>query len=51
MPLVGFGLSLAPGRGWRAALKRAGFRPGPRTAWVHSEMTRHSARDIARGRA
>jgi 3-oxoadipate enol-lactonase len=47
MPLVGFGLSLAPGRGWQAALKRAGFKPGPRTAWVHAEMTRHSARDIA----
>lgn len=47
MPFVGFGLSMAPGRGWRAALKRAGFRPGPRMAWVHSEMTRHSARDIA----
>jgi 3-oxoadipate enol-lactonase len=47
MPFVGFGLSVAPGRGWRAALKRAGFTPGPRTAWVHSEMTRHSARHIA----
>jgi 3-oxoadipate enol-lactonase len=47
MPLVGFGLSVAPGRGWRAALKRAGFRPGAKMAWVHSEMTRHSARDIA----
>jgi 3-oxoadipate enol-lactonase len=47
MPFVGFGLSLAPGRGWRAALKRAGFQPGPRTSWVHSEMTRHSARHIA----
>jgi 3-oxoadipate enol-lactonase len=46
MPFVGFGLSVAPGRGWRAALKRAGFRPGPQMSWVHSEMTRHSARDI-----
>ena len=49
MPFVGLGLSLAPGRGWRAALKRAGFRPGEKMAWVHSEMTRHSARDIAEG--
>jgi 3-oxoadipate enol-lactonase len=49
MPFVGFGLSVAPGRGWRAALKRAGFRPGAKMAWVHSEMTRHSARDIAEG--
>jgi 3-oxoadipate enol-lactonase len=47
MPFVGLGLSLAPGRGWRAALKRVGLTPGPRTAWIHSEMTRHSARDIA----
>lgn len=47
MPFVGLGLSLAPGRGWRVALKRAGFAPGRKMAWVHSEMTRHSARDIA----
>jgi 3-oxoadipate enol-lactonase len=47
MPFVGLGLSVAPGRGWRVALRRAGFRPGQKMAWVHSEMTRHSARDIA----
>jgi 3-oxoadipate enol-lactonase len=47
MPFVGFGLKVAPGSGWAAALKRAGFRPGPKMAWVHSEMTRHSARNIA----
>jgi 3-oxoadipate enol-lactonase len=47
MPFVGLGLSVAPGRGWRVALKRAGFTPGEKMAWVHSEMTRHSARDIA----
>jgi 3-oxoadipate enol-lactonase len=47
MPFVGLGLSVAPGRGWGVALKRAGFRPGEKMAWVHSEMTRHSARDIA----
>lgn len=47
MPLVGFGLSLAPSRGWRAALRRAGFRPGADMAWLHAEMTRHSAHDIA----
>lgn len=47
MPFVGLGLSVAPGRGWRVALRRAGFRPGPAMSWVHSEMTRHSARDIA----
>jgi 3-oxoadipate enol-lactonase len=47
MPVVGLGLSLAPGRAWRVALRRAGFQPGARMAWVHSEMTRHSARGIA----
>jgi len=47
MPLVGFGLSVAPNHGWRVALKRAGIGWGPRMAWLHSEMTRHSARDIA----
>lgn len=46
MPLVGLGLGLAPATGWRVALRRAGFRPGPKMAWVHSEMTRHSARDV-----
>lgn len=47
MPYVGFGLSVAPARAWRVALRRAGFDMGPRMAWLHSEMTRHSARDIA----
>ncbi len=47
MPFVGLGLAVAPGSGWRVALKRMGFRPGAEMAWVHSEMTRHSARDIA----
>jgi 3-oxoadipate enol-lactonase len=47
MPLLGVGLSMAPGRAWRAALKRAGFRPGAGMSWVHAEMTRHSAHHIA----
>ena len=47
MPFVGLGLSVAPGRGWRVALKRAGFPPGARTAWLQAEMMRHSARAIA----
>ncbi|MCL2418739.1 MAG: alpha/beta hydrolase [Conexibacteraceae bacterium] len=47
MPFVGIGLSVAPGRAWSMALKRVGFKPGPRMAWVHSEMTRHRARDVA----
>ena len=46
MPLLGFGLSVAPRRAWAAALTRVGVRPGPGTGWVHSEMTRHSGRAI-----
>ena len=47
MPLIGAAVALAPLRGWQLLLRRSGFRPGPATAWVHSEMTRHSARDIS----
>jgi 3-oxoadipate enol-lactonase len=47
MPLLGFGLSVAPGRAWGAALNRVGVRAGLGTGWVHAEMTRHSARAIA----
>jgi 3-oxoadipate enol-lactonase len=47
MPFVGLGLAVAPGRGWRVALKRAGLSSGPGVAWLRSEMMRHSARDIA----
>jgi len=47
MPFVGLGLAVAPGRGWRVALKRAGLTSGPGVAWLRSEMMRHSAKDIA----
>lgn len=47
MPFVGLGLAVAPGRGWRVALKRAGLSTGPGVAWLRSEMMRHSAKDIA----
>jgi pimeloyl-ACP methyl ester carboxylesterase len=46
MPLLSLGLSLAPSRGWRLALGRAGFKPGPGNAWLYSEMMRHSVRAI-----
>jgi 3-oxoadipate enol-lactonase len=46
MPLLSLGLSLAPTTGWRMALGRAGFKPGPDTAWLYSEMMRHSVRAI-----
>ncbi len=47
MPFIGFGLSVAPGRGWGAALKHVGVKRGPGAGWVHAEMTRHSARAIS----
>jgi pimeloyl-ACP methyl ester carboxylesterase len=47
MPFVGLGLAVAPSRGWRVALKRAGLTTGPGAAWLRSEMMRHNARDIA----
>jgi 3-oxoadipate enol-lactonase len=47
MPFVGLGLAVAPGRGWRVALKRAGMTTCPSVAWLRSEMMRHSAKDIA----
>ncbi|MGC9220026.1 MAG: alpha/beta fold hydrolase [Solirubrobacteraceae bacterium] len=46
MPLVGLAMSLAPATAWRVALRRAGFKPTPQTAWLYSEMMRHSARAI-----
>lgn len=47
MPLVGLALAVAPVRGWRFALARSGFADGPETAWLHAELTRHSARGVA----
>jgi pimeloyl-ACP methyl ester carboxylesterase len=47
MGLLGLTLSLAPRATWRAGFKRAGIRPSSHTAWLQSELMRHSARDIA----
>jgi pimeloyl-ACP methyl ester carboxylesterase len=44
--LVGLMLSLAPRSTWRAGLRRAGMQGSPQTAWVLSEMMRHSVPDI-----
>jgi len=44
--LVGLLLSLAPRSTWRAGLRRTGLRDSPETAWVRSEMIRHSVPDI-----
>ena len=40
-------LSVAPRATWGAGFRRVGLRESPETAWALSEMTRHSARDIA----
>ena len=44
--LVGLVLSVAPRSTWRAGLRRAGMRDSLQTAWVLSEMMRHSVPDI-----
>jgi pimeloyl-ACP methyl ester carboxylesterase len=44
--LVGLMLSRAPRSTWRAGLRRAGLQDSPQTAWVLSEMMRHSVPDI-----
>src|SRR5437764_5405742 len=47
MGAFGLALSLAPRGTWRAGFRRAGLPMSERTAWVQSELLRHSARDIA----
>ncbi|MBV9799178.1 MAG: hypothetical protein JO039_14115, partial [Solirubrobacterales bacterium] len=43
----GLMLSLAPGRTWRSGFRRLGLPESRETAWLQSELLRHSARDIA----
>jgi 3-oxoadipate enol-lactonase len=45
--VLGLALSIAPRATWTAGFHRAGLRDSPETAWVLSELMRHSARDIA----
>jgi 3-oxoadipate enol-lactonase len=47
MGALGLLLSLAPRGTWRAGFRRAGLQDSPETAWLQSELLRHSARDIA----
>ena len=47
MGAFGLMLSLAPRSTLQAGLRRAGIRENERTAWLQSELMRHSARDIA----
>jgi 3-oxoadipate enol-lactonase len=47
MTLLGLGLALFPVRFWSVGMRRSGIPEGPRSAWVQSELMRHSARDVA----
>lgn len=47
MGLFGLMLSIAPHRTWRWGFRRVGIPENDRTAWLLSELTRGSARDIA----
>jgi pimeloyl-ACP methyl ester carboxylesterase len=47
MGLLGFWLSLFPRASWRLGFKRVGIPENERTAWLQSEMQRHSPSDLA----
>jgi 3-oxoadipate enol-lactonase len=47
MGALGLMLALAPRSTLRAGLRHAGLRHSPQRVWLQSELTRHSARDIA----
>jgi pimeloyl-ACP methyl ester carboxylesterase len=47
MGAFGIALSINPLRTWGWGLRRVGLVESQETAWLHSELTRHSARDIA----
>jgi pimeloyl-ACP methyl ester carboxylesterase len=47
MLFLGLMISVFPKLFWRFGLWQMGLREGEQTIWVHSELMRHSARDIA----
>jgi pimeloyl-ACP methyl ester carboxylesterase len=47
MALMGMTLAVAPRASWRWGFKRVGLPNNQQTAWLHSEMMRHSASDLA----
>ncbi len=47
MGAAGLMLSVAPRASWRAGLRRVGLPESRETAWLLSELMRHSARDLA----
>ncbi len=46
MGAMGLALSVAPRTLWRAGLGRSGMKESQTMVWLHSELLRHSARDI-----
>lgn len=47
MGAMGLGMALAPARFWSLGMKRSGIPDSPASAWLQSELMRHSARDLA----
>jgi pimeloyl-ACP methyl ester carboxylesterase len=47
MGVLGLALAVSPHATWRAGFRRVGLPESPQTAWLLSELTRHSARDVA----
>jgi 3-oxoadipate enol-lactonase len=47
MGALGLALAVSPRATWRAGFRRVGLPESPETAWLLSELTRHSARDVA----
>jgi 3-oxoadipate enol-lactonase len=45
--VMGFSISVAPSLFWSTGLRRAGISQNQRSAWLQSELMRHSARDLA----
>jgi pimeloyl-ACP methyl ester carboxylesterase len=45
--VLGLTLGVAPRASWQRGFKQVGLKPSPRTVWLHSELMRHSANDIA----
>jgi pimeloyl-ACP methyl ester carboxylesterase len=46
LELAGLAIRISPGGFWTYGLKRVGMRPGRATAWLRSEINRHSPTDI-----
>jgi 3-oxoadipate enol-lactonase len=47
MGAMGLGMAVFPSQFWALGLKRSRIPHGPRSAWLESELMRHSAKDVA----